>query len=71
MTAEPKQDPKAGAKAEAQRKSITINFEDDSALFEQITKLAKEDDRTPATWLRRFLRDMCAKHYIKSEGKIT
>ena len=69
MTAEPKTEAKPGAKAEAPRKSITINLEDDSALFEQITKLAKEDDRTPATWLRRFLREMLTKHYLKSEGK--
>jgi len=44
------------ATAKTERKTITINFEDQAPeVYEAITKAALIDDRTAATWVRRFL----------------
>lgn len=37
------------------RKTITIDLTDYPDLHAKVIKLAEEDERTPATWLRRFL----------------
>jgi hypothetical protein len=48
---------KTAAKVADEKKTITVTFEgDDVKLYNQITKDADADERTPATLLKIFLR---------------
>ncbi len=43
-----------------ERRTITIDLTEHPKLWEHITKKAAEDERTAATWVRRFLCDSLA-----------
>jgi hypothetical protein len=38
-----------------ERKTITIDLTENVQLYDHIVEQAEDDERTPATWVRRFL----------------
>jgi hypothetical protein len=38
-----------------ERKTITIDLTENVPLYDHIVEQAEDDERTPATWVRRFL----------------
>jgi len=46
---------KPEAPAPTDRKAITLDFSNHPKLFAHITAQAKKDERSPSSWLRRYI----------------
>jgi hypothetical protein len=54
-----------------ERKTITVDLTDEPETYAQIKELARDDDRTPAAWLRRYTVARYLAGHLKTPPAVT